>query len=272
MSDDPDQWAFPDQDHRFSLGIHPGEPGAFFGSSPDRDRLLIERRHWLTADPSRYVAVMPEIEESLAEVESLVRSWGMIPGNANGQPFDRVLELGRELEPDLVFLVPGASGELIVVGGCVCFPSFWRLSDKLGLPMEAVHEPVPELNPRLGPSVRRYLTQMKSGSCWLRSNWGLARRPDLNEHPDRGRHPWKRPLSLEQIWIRRKDQAILSLPASGGILFGIRVVVRSVAELIQSPETGHRFARGLRTMPAALIRYKGIEDIHQDLMTLLEDC
>ena len=270
MHEDPDNWAFPDEDDRFSLGIHLGDPRSFFGPSPDRDRLLAERKHWLTEDPNRYAAALPEATEALVEVESLAQTWGLKLAPPVGPPWNRLLNLGRQLEPDLVLLTPGEAGKWKVVAGCVCFPSYWRLTDKIGIPIEDVHDPVPGLNPSLGPAIHRYLSQMKAGGCWFRANWGLASRPDLNEHPDRGRHPWPRPLSLEQIWLRREDQAILSLPASGGVLFGIRVVVRSVAEVVQSSEKRRRLVRGLRTMPAELVRYKGIEKVHNELLTLLE--
>jgi hypothetical protein len=98
----------------------------------------------------------------------------------------------------------------------------------------------------------------------------LASQPDLNEHPDRCEYTWKRPLSLEHVWLRREDQAILSLPGSGGVLFGIRVVVRSIAEVIQTPEKAHHLVRGLRTMPAEMVCYKGIEDVRGELIELLD--
>ncbi|RPI80596.1 MAG: DUF3445 domain-containing protein [Planctomycetaceae bacterium] len=267
--EDPERWLLPDEDHRFSLGIHPGNALEFFGPSVDRERLLAERRRWLTDDSSRYAAVLPNAEACLAEVEALAGEWGFVPRVPVGSQRERLLDLGRQLEPDLVLLAPDESGSLNVVGGCVCFPSFWRLTDKLGLPVEAVHAPVPGLNASLGPAIDRYLSRMKPGSCWLRANWGLASRPDLNEHPDLSRPGWQRPLSLEQVWLRREDQAIVSLPASGGVLFGIRVVVRSVAELARSPDKALRLARGLRTMPAELVRYKGFEDVRCALIEML---
>ena len=98
----------------------------------------------------------------------------------------------------------------------------------------------------------------------------MASQPDLNEHPDRCQYTWERPLSLAHVWLRREDQAILSLPASGSVLFGIRVVVRSIAELAQTPEKACRLVRGLRTMPVEMVRYKGIGDVRDELIELLD--
>ena len=270
MEDDPDWWALPDEDYRFSLGIHPGNAVAFFGPTQDRKRLLAERRGWLVDDANRHMALLPEAEKYLTEVELLADQWGVIPPPTGSSPWERLLNLGSQVEADLVLLAPGEPGKLKVVGGCVCFPSFWRLSDKLGLPVDDVHEPVPGLNANLGSAIDRYLSRMKPGSCWFRANWGMASRPDLNDHPDRGRLPWERPLSLDRVWLRREDQAILSLPNTRGVLFGIRVVVRSVAELARSPEKGRRLAHSWRTMPDDLVRYKGFADVREELIGLLE--
>ncbi len=267
---DPDLWSLPDHDHRFSLGIHLGNAAEYFGPSVDRVSLLAERRHWLVTDPQRYAAVMPDADPFLAEVELLARDWGFIPTPTATTQFERMLDLGRQLEPDLVLLKPGDADQFVVVGGCVCFPSFWRLTDKMNSSMELVHSPVPGLNSILGSSINRYLSQMKRGSCWLRANWGLSNHSDLNEHPDRGPRVWERPLSLERIWIRREDQAILSLPSSGGVLFGIRVVVRTVAELLQSTDKARLLVRGLRTMPDDMVLYKGFHEIRDELINLLE--
>lgn len=266
---DPDRVALPGEDYRFALGISPGNAEAFFGPSPDREWLLAERARWLTSEPGWCVAALPDSEASLAEVEALSIGWGCLPVGAGGGLLERLAGLSRQVEPDLVLLAPDGGGRLVVVGGSVCFPSYWRLTDKLGLPVDAVHAPVPGLNASLGGTIDRLLSRMKPGSCWTRANWGLASMPDLNEHPDRRRYAWERPLSLERVWIRREDQAIVSLPASGGVLFGIRVVVRSLAEVARSAEKLALLGRGLRTMPAEMVRYKGLSDVRGELLELL---
>lgn len=159
---------------------------------------------------------------------------------------------------------------MVVVAGCVCFPSYWRLTDKLGLPVDDVHGPVPGLNASLGTAINKYLSRMKRGSCWLRANWGLAATPERNEHPDRHATRLRTPVDFERIWIRREDQVLLSLPASGGVLFGIRVVVRPLAELSRSPEKAGRLSRALRTMSAAMLQYKGLTEVRAELVGFLE--
>jgi dimethylamine monooxygenase subunit A len=269
-SDDPDLTALPDEDFRFSLGIREGDAAEFFGPSADRKELLAERRRWLREDPTRYVAAGASAGPTLNEVELLAGGWGCGPSPAAGDQLGRLIELGQQLEPDLVLLAPGADGRMAVVAGCVCFPSYWRLTDKLGLPVDGVHGPVPGLNASLGTAINKYLARMKRGSCWLRANWGLAATPERNEHPDRHARRLEMPVDFERIWIRREDQAILSLPASGGVLFGIRVVVQPLAELARSPEKAERLGRALRTMPLAVLHYKGLSGVREELIAFLD--
>lgn len=270
-SDDPDLTALPDEDFRFSLGIRDGDAAEFFGPTADREELLAERRRWLREDPTRYVAAGSSAGPTLNEVELLAGRWGCGPLPAAGDQLGRLIELGQQLEPDLVVLAPEGGGRMVVVAGCVCFPSYWRLTDKIGLPVDDVHGPVPGLNASLGTAIDKYLARMKRGSCWLRANWGLAATPERNEHPDRHARRLATPLDFARVWVRREDQAILSLPASGGVLFGIRVVVQPLMELARSPEKAERLGRALRTMSPAMLQYKGLLGVRQELVAFLNE-
>ena len=57
------------------------------------------------------------------------------------------------MQEDLCLMQRGAAGYRLVA--VVCFPAHWRLADKLGRPLEAIHEPVPGFGERLAPTVDR---------------------------------------------------------------------------------------------------------------------
>ena len=79
------------------------------------------------------------------------------------------------MEPDILFLVPSdESGEFRLVAGCVCFPSSWRLAEKLGKPLTAIHGPVPGLNEQLGAPITQFLRRLEPGIAWRRENWASA--------------------------------------------------------------------------------------------------
>ena len=56
---------------------------------------------------------------------------------------------------------------------------------ELGLPVHAIHSPVPTLNENLGARIDKFLANLKPGKAWERSNWGLSRSAELNQHPTR---------------------------------------------------------------------------------------
>ena len=59
---------------------------------------------------------------------------------------------GRLVQEDLCIL-QDVEGELRLTAAVLCFPNRWRLSDKLGRPMLAIHAPVPSYAERLGKPV-----------------------------------------------------------------------------------------------------------------------
>ena len=69
---------------------------------------------------------------------------------------DRPLDLaGRLVQEDLCLMAP-SSGTYRLIAASLCFPSRWRLADKLGQPMMAIHQPVPGFNDKLARPVDRF--------------------------------------------------------------------------------------------------------------------
>jgi hypothetical protein len=282
MPDAPTQprsdWSslLPVEDYRFHIGVRPGNPAEYFAPTANRAALLAERQHWLTTAPSRHAALLPDGVDLLDETIDLARAWGTIgdPSPISALPthdsWPRCLALGQLWEPDYLLLRPDATGQLILLGGCVCFPSAWSLEEKLGHPLDFIHSAVPGLNASIGKSINAFLSRMKPGSAWLRSNWGLTRSPELNQHPDL---PWPRlalPVQLTDVWLRSENQILVPLPRTGGLLFGIRLEVHPLAELVKVPNAVQGLRQGLETMPEAMTVYKGIAPVRAALLELLK--
>ena len=91
--------------------------------------------------------------------------------------------------------------------------------------MEFIHGPVPGLNAQLGRSIDTFLAKLTPGAAWLRHNWGLSRSPELNQHPSRPLPRLDDSAALADAWLRVEQQALMALPASGGVLFAIRIAM-----------------------------------------------
>lgn len=262
---------FPDQDYRFHLTLRRGDTRAFF--RPHTPQTLIERRHWLDTDPIPYAAATPDAGPLIAQMESLVASWGdqAPPASAAATDTDllsRLVTLGKSLEPDFLLLQPNAAGEFVLKAGVVCFPSWWAVTEKIGLPLESIHDVVPGLNPALGSAVGTFLGKLKPGSPYERSNWGIAATPELNLHPALERPRLRSPLDPERTWIRVEDQILAALPADQGLLFGIALRIIPLSAILQDPAVRVGFHRALTTLPPALATYKGLTPVLPELLAV----
>ena len=153
-------------------------------------------------------------------------------------------------------------------GGALCFPTGWALTEKLGHTLEFIHGVVPGLNAALGPSINQMLAGMKPGVAYLRDNWGIAASPELNLHPARAIPPPQPPVSLERLWLRVEHQALLALPASRGIAFGIRIALHRLDAVASGP-AGPGLRRALESMSTEMLEYKRLDRIRTYLVNVV---
>lgn len=271
---DPDM--LPDGDFRFRLGTEPGHVEEFFALSDDAPGVLAERRRWFAESPSLYAGLLPEGVPLLEEFLEHAATWQALSRVERPPAFDpthptaALIALGELLEPDFVLMAPDGRGRYVVAGGCVCFPSVWRLTDKLGLTTEETHGPVPGLNPVLAANIDRLMAGMRGGRCVLRWNWSIASAPERNQHPERFPPALTAPVAIEDPWLRLEHQALFALPRTGGIVFGIRIHHVSWKELRENRPAAERMIRTLRTAPHEMLAYKRLDSVRDELARLLE--
>lgn len=263
----------PDEDYRFTMRFERGSPEKFFAPTGHNARLLAERRRWLDESPSHYAALLNGGEALLGEFVELLRSWPATrdgTGELPDAPAAACVELGRRLEPDFLLLQADAAGALRLLAGCVCFPSSWSLGEKMGCALEEIHGPVPGLNAQLGRPAAGFLSKMAPGISWLRANWGLSRSAELNQHPNRNLPRLDTAVTPDEVWFRVERQALIALPRTAGVLFGIRVEVHSLAELMAETTARQGLRRALETMPEAMAAYKGLAAARAGLIQVLQ--
>ena len=264
--DMPFSQLFPDNDYQFQMRPRPSEPAAFFGPSAESGVILAERRRWLREAPDVYSAHRSEGDALLDETIRLARQWGSLPAgeeetlDAQVAPAEKCRLLGEFWEPDFLLLRPDLDGHFRLVSGCVCFPSSWALSEKIGKSLEQIHDAVPGLNEAAGKAIHTFLTRMKPGTGWMRENWGLSASDERNQHPARNLPKLSATSAPESVLLRVEEQILCSLPETGGVLFGIRLRHHSLGEVWDQPEWHDRIERALRTMPEAMARYKNLAD------------
>jgi hypothetical protein len=244
--------------YRFSITFGREKFEDFWGATAENEEILAERRKWLEADEARYLAVLPEAKELLEEAAAIGMASGTLAKDQStaGPPADLLRALGQNWEPD--FLVLRKEPQAVhLVAGCVCFPSSWSLDEKIGKPIEAIHEIVPAMNATIGTQIRIFLERIKPGVSWTRNNWGLSRSPEWNQHPTKNVPRLDEGVGLNEVFFRVEEQSLVALPKCNGILFGIRLKVIPLAGYEGSSE-GLKLAELLDTMPEPMAQYKGL--------------
>ena len=262
-----------DRDFGLRMRFTKGDVAAFFKPSASHTAVIAERRKWLAADPHVYLGLLDEGHGLLDETLEMAIKLQTLPGGetfSGLDPMERFRRLGENWEADFLLMKPDDEGVFRLYGGCVCFPSHWDLHEKLGKPMADIHAPVPGLNETLGRQIDGFLARIGPGVSWERENWGLSRSPELNLHPSRQLPRLDGGVALDEVWFRLEEQSLVALPANGGILFGIRLVIRPMAEIKADPAARQGMIRALQTMPEPMATYKGIAPARARLLELME--
>jgi hypothetical protein len=103
----------------------------------------------------------------------------------------------------------------------------------------------------------------------MRANWGLSASPERNLHPARQLPELDAEATPGTVWLRVEHQALVGLPKTGGILFGIRIAIVSLADMRRHPQAASGLARSLRTMPPAMADYKRLTRARDAILRFL---
>ena len=251
--------------YRFQMRFEKGTVADFYGATAEHQLLLEERQRWLSTELQKCVVARPE---GVPLIEEFAQERGIRFNSGEQSPEGLCAHLGKQLEPDFLLL---NQPDLRLVAGCVCFPSSWDVREKIGLPVSEIHRVVPGLNAGIGGQIERFLGRLRPGVSWERSNWGLSRSAELNQHPSRALPRLDENVSLEQVFFRIEHQSLAALPRSGGVLFGIRIRVQALRELKTDAEMREKLATALETMPEEMALYKNIARARGRILELLRE-
>lgn len=247
-----------------------------------RDVELAERHRLLAERHDEVAGFLPGTEAAGAEVVELVRAWearyrpDLVEAGPEGPagPADGVhpLELAaRRTQEDLVLMVP-RDGRHHLDAAVLCFPSHWRLADKLGGSALAIHGPVPRYREDLAERVDRYLDRLRPDVIGARRNWSVHDTPALFA-PDPPAKP--RPAVADEVgtrfWLRSERQTLRRLPGSGAVLFTIRVQQAPFDALRQRPEVAAALADRVERQPQELTAMNGLAPHHHVVVPWLRE-
>ncbi|KAG6900102.1 hypothetical protein C0993_002786 [Termitomyces sp. T159_Od127] len=168
--------------------------------------------------------------------------------------------------------------------GAICVAGFWRLQDKIGLPLDEIHNrgDVPHYKEKLQLSMERFFQRLAVDKPVTRNNYFFQvikdRTPESMEEIDpdelawtisshgpeddfHGSFPAEQPMrptvKPANIRLRSERQTLRRLPRTGAILFGIRTYLTPLEKLVQEPGVARRLASSMRAWSDEVGQYKG---------------
>jgi hypothetical protein len=184
------------------------------------------------------------------------------------------LELAARLVQEDLCLIQNNAAEPVLTAAALCFPSRWRLLDKIGLPLSAVHGPVPFYADRLAAAVDRFMRHLKPGHIVSRLNWSLLDDPALFQPNGKWRTDDRTDITARnagsRVFLRVERQTLRRLPVTEAVLFGIRVHVYPLNRVINRPEHAATLADAVRSLPKEMQHYKSLLPFREPLLEWLE--
>lgn len=282
-----------DVPHRVTMGLAKLAPGeswiavdeAYASDLREKRRLFeSERAQVLVALPGS-VPAQREVRDAVAQHlalhhPSLARLHGRrIEGPALGESIDLdtedtpAIETAARLVQEDLCIMERSDSRWCLTAAAVCFPTRWDLPSKLGMPLAAIHDPVPGYE-RIAASADRFFDALRPGPAFRRSNWSLLDDPMLFlPAARRGGAPSDRldaHNAADLVWLRVERQTLQCMPRTGAILFTIRIHRAPLRALASDPLAAAALAASVRSMNPDLAIYKALPPVRDAALAYLD--
>ncbi|KAJ8589892.1 hypothetical protein M405DRAFT_191594 [Rhizopogon salebrosus TDB-379] len=216
------------------------------------------------------------------------------------------------VQEDIALMIEGTDGKYYFQAGAICIPGFWRMRDKIGLPLDEIHVSgnVPQFKEKLHTSMERFFKRMPLDKPVIRNNYFMQTckpakvshdedepRLDVEEETASDIDPeelgWSEStngsedaflhghghaaqpapyLAPSTLRLRSERQTLRRLPRTGAIVFGIRTYLFKIEELARERGVPGRLASAVRSWPDDVGVYKGRKMYRDVLLNYLDEC
>lgn len=230
-----------------------------------RDRLIAEKRNVVFAEtegsrPAQQellvslVAHLERMAKFAAAGDAIRRPDGAEVSLAGEPP---VLIAGHLVQEDFCIMERVAGeDEYVLTAAILCFPSRWSLAEKIGRPLTAIHDPVPEYDADLAKRVNRVFDGVKADMPLWRANWTVHGFDEL--HQPSG--DWRGQQLGDDLYVRVERQTFVRLPETQAVVFGIRTYVDPLDRL--TPQQAAALREEMAKFDEAEMRYHSGLAIH----------
>lgn len=266
---------------RLNMGLRSLELAHWLEAGEDLTPQIIERQHLIKSSREVVYQELPGYKGAIAElvqriIENLQvfhdRDYTFTSNTLKHLPTDSTVSLNSEdvllqlasvIAEDLVVL-SREEDEWKIVAGAVIFPSRWKLSEKIGKGMDAVHTPVPGYATALAPYMTATFDKVTVDRPVWRKNWSLHSTEHL--HQPTSIHE---PAAPGDYWWRTERQTLTRSRAGDFMYFTIRNRAEPLKWIKSDPESSALFAQTLASYSPETIEYKGLVKDHQAIVDYL---
>lgn len=279
--------------YRMAMGLTTVEERDWFEFDALYPSEMAERCRLLAEDRAAVFACLPEAEAAAREtLEMMAHSLathrpelfsladGHLTNRLTGEgwrladPKAHPLEVAGRLVQEDLCLIQLHGDDPVFTAAVLCFPSRWRLHDKIGKPLADVHGPVPVYPDRLSRPVDRFMRHLRENHIASRLNWSVLDDPTLFQPTGKWRVGENASITAanagERMYLRVERQTLRRLPASGAVLFGIRVHSYRLDSVIRTPAIAARLADAVRALPEEIVHYKSLRPVRGALLDWLD--
>jgi hypothetical protein len=280
---------FRDGPYRVRMGLTPIPPAQWLVIGEDYAAQIAEKRRLIVADRDAVWRMLPQAEAAAAELAGMVaqnlaehhvahfrlapgRIENRLLGESEALPPGSLAAIIRHVQEDFCLLQQDGEGAPYrLTGASLCFPANWKLADKLGRPLVAIHEPVPDYEPSVGAAVDRFVQRLVADRLVTRANWLLSDEPALFQL---GKKPLSEAIPVERIGrklvMRLERQCFCRLPQSGAVVFSIRTFVHALEDVVATPAEARDLLAALSGMDGPALAYRHIGPVLPQLTAWLE--
>lgn len=179
-----------------------------------------------------------------------------------------LLTLGKTIDEDFLFLLPEQDGDdpkYVLQAFVTCCPSGFDSSQKLGLRLADIHEPVPGYADKIAGSMDKYFKNLQAGKYVKRANWAVTTHGELfvpgtgklANHAKKGEEitPMQE-IDPAETFLRVERQTLHRLPTSEAVVFAFKTYLYSIKD-IKTEGLGEDLAQAIDGM-----RSGSVPDMH----------
>lgn len=195
-------------------------------------------------------------------------------------PEDPMQTCARLTQDDLAIMIEKPDGQYYLLAGSILLAGFWRLEDKLGMPLSEIHTSgdVPQFREKLEKGMMNFFRRLKPEELVARNNYFIQVDEELAWSYSIGSEDsdgisWntaEQDRAIGYHYFRSERQTLRRLPKSGGVVFTIRTYFHPITEVAQEDYVPGRLASAIRSWGEDVARYKGQKKYQKVLLEYLD--